>query len=177
MIRVPLRALASELVAVARGLLSPPTDSNTVRGGTYEQAQCNVREGGDQGSEWVHAVASDLSVDEHRGLRALRACLHSIRDHLPEQEVTDLAAQLPMMIRGLYFEGWSAGRAVTRGRDLDGFLAMVHHRLEHDPALDPAEAMRAVIGLLGQHVSAGELRDIIGVLPAPIAALWTESLL
>jgi uncharacterized protein (DUF2267 family) len=36
----------------------------------------------------------------------LRATLHALRDRLIIDEVAQLSAQLPMLIRGLYYKGW-----------------------------------------------------------------------
>ncbi|MCU1311404.1 MAG: hypothetical protein JWO20_2529 [Candidatus Angelobacter sp.] len=36
----------------------------------------------------------------------LRAVLHALRDRLPVTEAANFAAQLPMLVRGFYFEGW-----------------------------------------------------------------------
>jgi uncharacterized protein (DUF2267 family) len=37
---------------------------------------------------------------------ALRSVLHAIRDRLPVIEAANFAAQLPMLVRGFYYEGW-----------------------------------------------------------------------
>jgi uncharacterized protein (DUF2267 family) len=37
---------------------------------------------------------------------ALRVVLHALCDRLTVEESADLGAQLPMLIRGVYYEGW-----------------------------------------------------------------------
>jgi uncharacterized protein (DUF2267 family) len=37
---------------------------------------------------------------------ALSAVLHSLRDRLTVDESDQLAAQLPLLVRGMYFDGW-----------------------------------------------------------------------
>jgi hypothetical protein len=44
--------------------------------------------------------------DRHRAYHALRVVLHALRDHLTIDEVVTLGAQLPMLVRGFYYEGW-----------------------------------------------------------------------
>ncbi len=127
-------------------------------------------------SQWVGEVMTALELDDDRkGIRAVRAGLHAIRDRLPDAEVVDLAAQLPMLLRGLYYEGWQPGRPPPRLHSRDELLDVVGEYLEWDATLDPEAVLRAVIRMLAWHVSPGELDDVAGTLPRPLAELWNES--
>jgi uncharacterized protein (DUF2267 family) len=56
--------------------------------------------------EWINELADRLDWRSQRdALRLLRVTLHQIRDHLLVDEVAQLAAQLPLLIRGMFFEG------------------------------------------------------------------------
>lgn len=127
--------------------------------------------------EWLSEMMTHLDIDdERRALRALRAGLHVIRDHLPSAEAVDLAAQLPMLLRGLYYEGWRPTDRPERVHDQDELLALVKDELEGDPALDPEAVLRAVIRVLGWHVSGGELDDVARTLPRALAEIWEDTL-
>jgi len=126
---------------------------------------------------WLDELMTTLALPrgtEGRALHALRAGLHAIRDRLPASEVVDLGAQLPTMIRGLYYEGWSLRNDPKQIRDRTAMIARVKTELAPDPRLDPIEVLRGVIGLLVTHVSPGEIRDVLQTLPRSIAALWHE---
>ena len=126
---------------------------------------------------WLDELIENLDLapaDHAHALRALRAGLHAIRDRLPAAEVVDLAAQLPVLIRGIYYEGWSLGNDPTRIRDRAAMVARVEAELASDPRLDPVDVLRAVIHLIVEHVSPGEIRDVLSTLPRPIAALWQD---
>ncbi|AKB78938.1 hypothetical protein MSHOH_2455 [Methanosarcina horonobensis HB-1 = JCM 15518] len=41
-----------------------------------------------------------------RADQALRATLHTLRDRLTIEEIVQLAAQLPLPIKGMYYDGW-----------------------------------------------------------------------
>lgn len=125
---------------------------------------------------WLRELRKTLIVDNDRqAIGALRAGLHAIRDRLPAAEVVDLGAQLPMLIRGMYYEGWTLTNDPTETRTRDQMLARVRERIR-DPRLDPEDVLRAVIRLLAWHVSDGELDQIVNTLPGPIAALWDEAM-
>ena len=49
---------------------------------------------------------------------ALRAVLHALRDRLPVDEASQLGAQLPMLVRGIYYSGWDPSKVpVKMSRD------------------------------------------------------------
>lgn len=107
-----------------------------------------------QGRETLELPATERP----RALHALRAGLHAIRDRLPAAEVVDLGAQLPTLIRGFDYEGWTLANDPTRMRDRDDMIERVKKELMLDPRLDPVDVLRAVIHLLVEHVSPGSTR-------------------
>lgn len=123
--------------------------------------------------EWILEVRDALGVpDRHRGYQALRSTLHAIRDRLPLNEAAQLGAQLPMVVRGIYYEGWSPGSDPARIRSVDAFLEEIRDEV---PGMLHAEAeivARAVFSVLDRHVSHGEIEDVKGTLPADIRSLW-----
>lgn len=128
---------------------------------------------------WVNEVADqlDLGPDDRRfALHVLRAVLHSLRDRLPIEVVANLSAQLPLLIRGLFFENWDPHRKPARHIGLDDFADALERELRELPGMiDVEDAVRAVFAVAGAHVSLGEWRKVGVVLPREIAALWTDS--
>ncbi len=122
---------------------------------------------------WFESLMAELATDDpHRAYRALRATLHVLRDRLTPAEAVDLAAQLPMLIRGLYFEGWVPGHTPIK-RNREQFLDKVCELVdERDPDADAEPVVRAVFRVLSLHVSSGELGDVKRVLPRPLASLF-----
>ncbi|HEU4734957.1 MAG TPA: DUF2267 domain-containing protein [Kofleriaceae bacterium] len=128
-------------------------------------------------NKWLDELSENLALpaaERPRALHALRAGLHAIRDRLPAAEVVDLGAQLPTLIRGFYYEGWSLANDPARMRDRAAMVARVKQELQLDPRLDPVDVLRAVIHLLVEHVTPGEIRDVVGTLPRSIASLWQD---
>jgi uncharacterized protein (DUF2267 family) len=123
-------------------------------------------------NDWLNELGSLLGSENRRLVyRVLRSTLHALRDRLPIEEVAQFGAQLPMLVRGLYYEGWDPTGKPVRVRNKEEFLAPIALALANDP-LDAEEAARAVFQLLANRITAGELEDVKHILPAEIRALW-----
>jgi uncharacterized protein (DUF2267 family) len=121
---------------------------------------------------WLKELMQELATESrHDAYVALRAVLHALRDRLPVEEVAQLGAQLPMLIRGMYYEGWDPTDKPVRERRLEGFLAGMAVELPNDVD-DPEPVARAVFSVLAKRVSEGEIEDIKQLLPTPIRELW-----
>lgn len=121
---------------------------------------------------WLKELAARLgNGDRQYAYRVLRGFLHTLRDRMPLQESAQLAAQLPHMIRGVYYEGWRPSATPASYHDAREFL----DRMAADAALSgDTEASFAAIACfeqLGAHVSAGEMDDVVAVLPHEIRDL------
>lgn len=124
-------------------------------------------------NEWINEVKDEIGcMDRNDAYLALRSTLHALRDRLMPEEAIDLGAQLPMLIRGMYFEGYKiSGKPITVRRK-DDFLDLVERELKRNPEIDPEDAAEGVFAVLGKKISEGELRDIKSVLPKEIDELW-----
>ena len=128
-------------------------------------------------NRWMKELSESLDLgagESSRALHALRAGLHAIRDRLPNNEVVDLGAQLPTLIRGIYYEGWTLHRDTKQLRNRAAMIARVEKELAPDKHLDPVDVLRAVIHLLVEHISDGEIQHVLATLPKPIAGLWHD---
>jgi uncharacterized protein (DUF2267 family) len=122
---------------------------------------------------WLNELMQTLDCENKaQAYRALRATLHALRDRLTVEEVAQLGAQLPMLVRGFYYEQWDPTRNPLRERHREQFLARIEQELKDDPDIDPVEVARAVFALLEARVSAGEIEDVKQVLPAELRSLW-----
>ena len=123
---------------------------------------------------WLHDIMQELGwEDRHKAYLALRTTLHALRDRLSVEDTAQLGAQLPMLIRGLYYEGWNPTGKPEKVRHKTAFLAPIRDHFRDDWQVDPEEVARAVLKVLTQHVSEGEIADIKHCLPAELRALWS----
>lgn len=125
---------------------------------------------------WLEELGEELGwIDPQLTLLALRSVLHALRDRLPPDEAVQLAAQLPLLIKGIYFDGWDPSATPVKARSREVFFAMVRGPLQGGVLESDVERVtRAVFRLLARHVSAGEIGDVRGMLPAEVAALWPD---
>jgi uncharacterized protein (DUF2267 family) len=125
---------------------------------------------------WINAVDARLGWDNKpRAYRLLRAVLHAVRDWLNVNEATDLGAQLPTLLRGVYYEGWRPAATPVKERSKAAFLARIERGFRSDPLDETGEAVAAVFDVLADKITAGEIADVRQSLPADVRALWEEA--
>jgi uncharacterized protein (DUF2267 family) len=104
----------------------------------------------------------------------LHAVLHTLRDRLTVDEAAQLGAQLPLLIRGVYYEGWKPAAMPGRQRTKAELLGRVAGRLGNC-RVDPEAACRAVFTLLERHISPGEIKEVKQMLHHRLRDLWPEA--
>ncbi|HEY7890784.1 MAG TPA: DUF2267 domain-containing protein [Solirubrobacteraceae bacterium] len=121
---------------------------------------------------WLREVAEELGGDDrHYAYRALRAVLHSLRDRLTVEVAAKFAAQLPTLIRGVYYEDWHPSRTPLPIHDVNAFLQHVAEEGRMAGETEASIAVSAVAHVLRQHVSAGEIDDVLAILPEKLRVL------
>lgn len=130
----------------------------------------------DKTERWLTEIANYLDWDNNRqSWKALRVVLHTLRDRLTTEEASDLASQLPMVIRGMFYEGWNPSKPRTRIRKIEEFTAIVNKefsRTDLQGFHESEDITRAVLQVIANHVSEGEVKDIQQSLPEDLSFLW-----
>ena len=112
--------------------------------------------------------------DKQRAYHALRAVLHTLRDRLPVEQAAALGAQLPMLVRGFYYEGWHPHGKPVKERTKEAFLGHIAAAFQNDPDVKAEDVARAVFHVLAKHVTPGEVKHVTLSLPGEIRSLWSE---
>ena len=121
---------------------------------------------------WLTDLMKELGwEDRERAYHALRAGLHALRDRLPVQEAADLGAQLPMLVRGIYYEGWSSSGKPVKDRKKEQFLAHFADAFQGDLRVNPEEVARCIFKVISKHVTSGEIEDVKANLPPEVRTL------
>lgn len=126
-----------------------------------------------EAQSWVHEIAENMRAPERTdwAVHALRAVLHTLRDRTMLHEVFHLSAQLPTLVRGIYFEGYEPNDKPLK-MNADEFMNTVKKRMGSGVEVPAGEAIRAVMAVLYEKVSRGELDDIHGSMPKDIQKMW-----
>ena len=123
-------------------------------------------------NEWVNDVNEKVGWDhKHRAYRLLRSVLHAVRDNLSPDEAAQMAAQMPVLIRGVFYDGWNPSKTPAKIRSRDDFIARIQHDFATDPLGDAPEAIAAVMAVLDSRISKGEMDDVRNAFTKEIQAL------
>ena len=123
--------------------------------------------------QWINDLDTRLGWEnKHRSFRLLRAVLQAVRDWLPVDDAVHFGAQLPELLRGIYYEHWRPTTTPVPHRSKLDFVGRIDDAFENDRLLFTAEAVTAVFDLLCDKLSAGEIEKVRHALPADLRALW-----
>lgn len=126
-----------------------------------------------EANTWIKEINLRLQVDDvHAARRVLRAVLHALRDRIGPSHAGHFSAQLPLIVRGLYFEGWRPTRTGTMEQTRAEFLRHVGECMGKGPLIHPATAVNAVFHTMWNRIDPGEVAKLKSLLPAEIAGLW-----
>jgi uncharacterized protein (DUF2267 family) len=112
-------------------------------------------------------VESALGLPKERrdlSYKALRAVLHALRDRLSVEESVQLAAQLPTLVRGAFYEGWRPDEVPVK-MSFEEWLRRVHTESPLDIKGGTPRQVQAVLLALSRHVTRGEWDDVRSALP------------
>lgn len=123
--------------------------------------------------KWINELADQLGWrDKKQVLMLLRSTLTTLRDMLGHDEAAQLAAQLPILIRGIYYEGWRPVDTPIKLRSKEAFVERVTKKLQDDFDFFGEEDIARVFQFLNTRISAGEIKDVRQSLPSKIRAIW-----
>ncbi|MFS8102213.1 DUF2267 domain-containing protein [Lentzea alba] len=118
----------------------------------------------------VRDVAQAFPTDDRRfAHRVLRAWLHVLRDRLTVEASAHFAAQLPELVRGMYYDGWNPSRVPEKFDAEECADRLV--REANIARKDVPTAVAAVVSALQGHLSEGMLEKVFAQLPPDVRLL------
>ncbi len=127
-------------------------------------------------NEWLNELSKKIMVDNSQEVYLLfRAFLHAMRERLTIEESAHFSAQLPLLIKGIYFDGWKPSAIPLKIKTQEEFFALVEEKYSGEEEYKFEEITPFIISFLYEKVSRGEIEDMKSVLPEELKNLWRES--
>ncbi len=121
---------------------------------------------------WLKTVEEELQLDDRQqAYNALRAVLHTLRDRIPPEVAVKLGAQLPLLVRGIYYEGWHPATTPTKERHIEDLAQHVLSELPRQFPVEAARVIRGVFEVLWETLDPGEFEKVMNHLPASLRAM------
>ncbi len=124
---------------------------------------------------WLGELMETLDVDRHTAWKVLGVVLRKLRDRVPVELSAHLGAQLPLLVRGVYYDQFEPSKQPTRCDAIEQFAAEVGVHLADIRPIDPELAVRAVFALLSRHIPEGQIGKIQEALPGHIRDAWATA--
>ena len=124
---------------------------------------------------WLNEINSVIGPDRHLAWKVLSTVLHKIRDRLPIELSAHLGSQMPLLIRGAYYDQYKPSAQPWTCRTVEEFVGEVAEWLGDVRPVDPNLAIAAVICVLDRHVDPGQIAKVKGALPKHLRQMWDNA--
>lgn len=124
---------------------------------------------------WLNEICSDLGPDKQVAWKVLSTVLHKLRDRLPIGLAAHLGAQLPLLVRGVYYDQFEPAKLPTDCNNREEFIAEVAEWLSDTRPVNPDEAVRSVFRVLSRHISEGQIAKVREALPQSLRQSWKDA--
>jgi uncharacterized protein (DUF2267 family) len=124
---------------------------------------------------WLNEIMNDLGPDKQVAWKVLSTVLHKIRDRLTVNLAAHLGAQLPLLVRGVYYDQFEPSKMPNECRNREEFVAEIAEWLSDTRPVDPDQAARAVFKVLSRHISEGQVEHVKQALPKSVRQMWEDA--
>lgn len=125
---------------------------------------------------WLKSITTKLGVDDrHLAYSLLKGTLHALRDRIGPENAVHLGAQLPILLRGVYYEGWRPTTTPTRERQVSEFIDHVRRELPKGTHFDIELGVRTVMEVMWEKIDAEEVAKLIRIVPEDLRQLWSKA--
>lgn len=127
-----------------------------------------------QTNDWLAMLSNDMGLKEKESAFAsLRAVLHTLRDRLPADTAAQLGAQLPLVVRGIYYENWEPSSTPQKIRHQQSFIERVCAEIPDETLHERArEIIQCTLGLLSRELDATSMEKFREHFPMELRELW-----
>jgi len=123
--------------------------------------------------EWLNDIKEELKwKDDERVYAATKVTLQTLRDRMIVDETFELAAQMPLLLKGIFFDGYDPSGKPLTIRSREELFNEIQDRFDKAEGLSGEVITRAVLKVLYRRVGEGEMDDIKDNMPADIQGLF-----
>jgi uncharacterized protein (DUF2267 family) len=123
---------------------------------------------------WLDELMQEIGPDRQVAWHVLGAVLRGLRDRVPLELAAHLGAQLPILVRGAYYDQWHAPGTINKVRSLDEFLEGIGRELVNTRPVNVRDATGTVFQILSRHVNRGQIDKVRNSLPEEVRAIWPD---
>ena len=126
--------------------------------------------------EWLHEFQDELGWEnENMTYIAFRSVIQTLRDRLPVEEAVELGDELPMVMKGMYYEGYRATGKPEKIKNREEFFEKVQEKSSKKP-INTQQATSATFSLLQRKLGGGgEIKQVKDNLHKDIQKFWESS--
>lgn len=124
---------------------------------------------------WLGQIMETLGPDRQIAWHVLGTVLRTVRDRIPLGLAAHLGAQLPLLVRGAYYDQFRPSEQPLNWRSLDEFLALISADLRNLRPIDSKDAARVVFAVLNDSINPGQVEKVREALPIEVRQLWPVS--
>lgn len=122
---------------------------------------------------WLKEISEELhGIEREEAWKRLGAVLQTMRDRITVDEAANFAAQLPLLIRGHYYEGWKPESTPKKWRSKDEYFTAVNEKIGKPEPIDAEETVRAVLKVTARHIDDGEVQKVKEMHNKEMWELW-----
>jgi uncharacterized protein (DUF2267 family) len=121
---------------------------------------------------WLDEIMAEIGPDRQVAWHVLGVVLRTLRDRVPIGLAAHLGSQLPIIIRGTFYDQWQPATEPLKLRSVEEMAAHINERFGDIRPVNPRNAMIAVFNVLSRHVPRGQVEKVRDAMPQDVQALW-----
>ena len=123
---------------------------------------------------WLKEICEDLGPDRQLAWHVLGSTLRALRDRLQPDLAAHLAAELPLVVRGAYYDRYRPAEQPRITRSREEFVKSIEADLQNIRPVNPDQAATCVFSVLNRHIPKGQIDKVRQALPESVRQLWPE---
>jgi uncharacterized protein (DUF2267 family) len=123
---------------------------------------------------WLKEICEEVGPDRQIAWHVLGTGLRALRDRLQPELAAHLAAELPLLVRGAYYDRYRPSEQPRLTRSRDEFVKSIEAELQNIRPVNPDLAIKSVFGVLSRHIPRGQIEKVRGALPEDLREMWPD---